>query len=289
VEVVVTALQPLRRSLLVLTLLTGTLPATAGLPVTPQRPQDLVAAMIENENAAAQRHERYEYLSNEKSDRTGGHLWTERVVETAPGRLRLRLAVDGKPLSPDELQAERSRLQAIHDHPESFVKHELNTRTEEKRIRQVMDGLPHNYIFESIVLENGQWKMNFRPDPSYTPGHLEERVLHNMAGRLVIDAKDLRLVHMDFHLVQDVSIGFGLLADIHTGSNFETDRQQVDGRWHTLHVATVVRAKAMLFKSVDLNLNLYRSEFQPLDHDLSVQEAVELLLRNPGPVPAASK
>jgi hypothetical protein len=289
VEVVVTAPQSFQGSLLVLTLLAGYLPATAGLPVVPQRPQDVVATMIGNENAAAQRHERYEYLSNEKSDRTGGHLWTERVVETAPGRLRLRLAVDGKPLSPEEQQAERARLQAIHDHPESFVKHELNTRTEEKRIRQVMDVLPHDYIFENVVLENGQWKMNFRPDPNYTPGHLEERVLHNTAGRLVIDAKDLRLVHMDFHLVQDVSVGFGLLADIHMGSNFVTDRQQIDGRWHTLHVATVVRAKAMLFKSVDLNLDLYRSEFQPLDRELSVPEGVELLLRNPAPLPATSK
>jgi hypothetical protein len=289
VEVVVAAPFSLKSSLLALALLAGAVPAMAGMPVMPQTPQDVVAAMIHNENDAAARHDHYEYLSNERSDRTGGHLWTERVVETAPGRLRLLLAVDGRPLTPNETQKERARLQAIHDHPEGFVKHELNTRTEEKRIRQVMDVLPHDYLFEDVVLDNGQWKMNFRPDPNYTPGHLEERVLHNMAGRLVIDAKDLRLVHMDFHLVQDVSIGFGLLADIHMGSNFVTDRQQIEGRWHTMHVATVVRAKAMLFKSVDLNLDLYRSEFQPLDHELSVPEAVDLLLRNPIPALVTSR
>jgi hypothetical protein len=73
------------------------------------------------------------------------------------------------------------------------------------------------------------------------------------------------------------------------GSNFVTDRQQIEGRWHTMHVATVVRAKAMLFKSVDLNLDLYRSEFQPLDHELSVPEAVDLLLRNPIPALVTSR
>ena len=278
---------PLRLMLFVLALLAVGIPASARPAAVPQTARDLVAAMIRNENEAAARHDRYEYLSKERSDRTGGHLWTERVVETAPGRVRLLLAIDGRALSPEQTQKERARLQTIHDHPETFVKHELNTRTEEKRIRQVMDVLPHDYLFEDVVLDNGQWKMNFRPDPNYTPGHLEEKVLHNMAGRLVIDAKDLRLVHMDFHLVQDVSIGFGLLADIHMGSSFITDRQQTDGRWHTMHVATVVRAKAMLFKSVDLDLDLYRSEFMLLDRERSVPEAVELLLRNPGTAPAA--
>ena len=63
-------------------------------------------------NAAAARHERYEYLSNERSDRTGGHvldresLW--RLHRAACGLL---LAIDGKPLPPDRMQQERARLQ----------------------------------------------------------------------------------------------------------------------------------------------------------------------------------
>jgi hypothetical protein len=268
---------PVTKSLLALGLL---LPA--GLPAksqTPQTPQDVMLLMINNENAAAAKHERYEYLSNERSDRTSGHVWTERVVETAPGRLRLLLAIDGKPLSPDQAQHERARLQNIHDHPESFIRHEQGTRAEERRFREMMEVLPHNFIFENVVLENGQWRMAFRPNPGYTPSKIEERVLHNTAGTLVVDAREFRLIHMDFHLVQDVSIGFGLVADLHKDSNFVTDRQQIDGRWHTLHLATVVHAKAAIFKSVDLNIDVYRSEFQPLGHEYSVPDAVSLLLR----------
>jgi hypothetical protein len=248
-------------------------------PQVPQTPQELVTIMIDNENAAAAKHERYEYLSNERSDRTGGHLWTERVVETAPGRLRLLLAIDGKPLAPDRAQQERARLQNIHDHPESFIRHEQGARVEERRFREMMDVLPHDFIFENIVLDNGKWRMSFRPNPGYKPNGIEERVLHNMAGKLVIDAREMRLIHMDFQLVQEVSIGFGLLADIHTGSSFVTDRQEIDGHWHTMHLATVVHAKAAVFKSVDLNIDVYRSEFQPLDHDYSVPDAASLLLR----------
>jgi hypothetical protein len=258
--------------------------ASAEPPATPQIPQtplQVVQQMIDNENAAAAHPERYQYISNERSARTGGHLWTERVVETPPGRMRFLLAVDGIPLPPDRLQQERARMENLRKHPEIFIKHEQNTRADEKRARDMLEALPHDFLFENVVFENGLWRMTFRPNPGYQPTGIEERILHNMAGRLVIDAQQLRLVRMEFHLTQDVPIGFGLLANVQTGTNFISDREQIDGRWHTMHVATVVHAKAMVFKSVDLNLDLHRSAFQSLDRDLSVPEAAELLLHAP--------
>jgi hypothetical protein len=237
--------------------------------------------MIDNEDAAAAHPDRYEYISNERSARTGGHLWTERVVETLPGRMRFLLAVDGIPLPPERLQQERARVENLDKHPEIFIKHEQNTRAEEKRARDLLEVLPHDFLFEDVVLDHGLWKMNFRPDPNYQPSGIEERILHNMVGKLVIDAQQLRLVRMEFHLVQDVPIGFGLLANVQTGTNFVSDREQIDGRWHTMHVATVVHAKAVIFKNVDLNLDLHRSAFQPLDRDLTVSEAAEQLLHAP--------
>jgi hypothetical protein len=241
-------------------------------------PQELLTTVVKNENDAAERHDRYEYLSNERSGRTGGHLWTERVVETAPGRVRLLIAEDGRPLTPDRQRAERAKLERIEAHPEEFIKHEQNTRAEEKRARDLLEVLPKDFLFEDVRLEGGVWTMRFRPNPDYRPSGIEERVLHAMAGTIAIDARDLRVIHMDFHLTQDVPIGFGL-ADVRMGTNFESDRQVIDGRWHTLHVSTQVRAKAVFFKSLDLNVELTRSDFVWLNHEVSVPEAAAMLLR----------
>src|SRR5580698_5858168 len=84
---------------------------TSATPQVQQTPLQVVQQMIDNENAAAAHPERYEYISNERSARTGGHLWTERVVETPPGRMRFLLAVDGIPLPPERLQQERARIE----------------------------------------------------------------------------------------------------------------------------------------------------------------------------------
>jgi hypothetical protein len=243
-------------------------------------PQALVHEVIENENIAAARQEHWEYLSNERSGRTGGHLWTERVVETTPGRVRLLIAVDGRPLTPEQMQAERARVEQIKEHPDVFILHEKGVRAEERRARELMDVLPKDFLFENVTLQDGIWRMNFRPNPDYVPSGIEERVLHGMAGLLVIDAKQLRLLHMDFHVTKEISVGFGLLADIHRGTNFTSDRAFVDGSWHTMHVATQVRAKAVLFKTVDLNVDLQRSDFKPVEHEMTVAQAAERLLRS---------
>jgi hypothetical protein len=249
----------------------------AAKPQSGPTPQSIIEQTIANENAAAARHDHFEYLTYERSDRTGGRLWQERVIETDYGRLRLLLAEDGRPISAQRHQQEIARLNAIAANPAAFERGQSTVLTEEKRARDMLAALPHFFLFDNITLQNGIWRMEFRPDPAATPSGLEERVLHEMAGLLVIDAHDLRLIHMDFHLTQDVSLGYGLLANVHAGSNFVSDREFVDGGWHTLHIATQVHAKAMLFKTLNMNLDLARTDFVPLDRNLTIQQAVALL------------
>ena len=107
--------------------------------------------MVVNENEAAAHPDRYEYLSNERSGRTGGHLWTERVVETAPGRVRLLTAVDGRPLTLQQAQQEQARLKQIQSQPEVFIKREQNTRAEEKETFLGQLGFTALGIFEPRI------------------------------------------------------------------------------------------------------------------------------------------
>jgi hypothetical protein len=72
-----------------------------------------------------------------------------------------------------------------------------------------------------------------------------------------------------------------LLANIKAGSCFMNDRALVNDHWRTVHVATDVRGKAALFKSVAKNSDITRTGFHYFDHDLSVPAAVALLLQQP--------
>jgi hypothetical protein len=242
---------------------------------TPQTPQQLVQAMLAYEQSPHTDH--YEFVLNERSDRTGGHLWTEHVVETGVGRVRLLVAEDGKPLSPERAAAERAKLDEIAAHPEEFARREQAQKDDEAHARQMLAELPKGFLLENVRLADGVWRIDFRPNPEYSPSGFEEKVLHAMSGWIAIDARDLRMTHIEGHLPQDFSIGYGLLANIKAGSFFMNDRALVAGHWRTVHVETDVRGKAALFKSVARKSYVTRSEFVYLDPKITVPEAVALV------------
>lgn len=238
-------------------------------------PQALVSAMLSHEDAVHS--DRYEYMATERSERTGGHLWTERVVELPAGRIMLLLDEDGHPLPPDREQAERARLDAIASDPAAWQRTEATQTNDELHARQMLSLLPKAFVLENVRREGDVWHMDFHPDPAFSPSGLEQRVLHGMSGTLAIDAHDLRLIHIDGHLPQDVSIGFGILATIHAGSHFASDREKIDGHWRTVHVVTDIRGKAALFKTVAKNSDLTRTDFHYLSGDITPTEAVALV------------
>jgi hypothetical protein len=273
-----TTMQPLRSTLtglLVLTVYLAPGIASAQAASDFSSPQALIAAMLANEDKGHT--DQYEYLLNERSDRTAGHLWTERVVEIPSGRVLHLLAEDGKPLATDRVQQEHERLHAIAVDPTAFDKAQAQQQNDELHARQMLALLPKAFLFENVRLTNGVWRLDYRPNPDYSPHGIEEHVLHGMRGSLAIDAADLRLVHIEGRLPADVSIGFGLLATIKAGSNFASDREKVGGHWRTVHVVTDVRGHAALFKTVARQSDLTRSEFQYLTTNVTTPQAVALL------------
>jgi hypothetical protein len=247
----------------------------------PPTPLQVVKAMIANEDDDPAHKDRYEFVSNERSERTGEHVWTERVVETAQGRVRFLLAVDGKPLSAEEEQQERGRLAAIVADPDAFVARERAQKDDEAQARKMLDMLSTAFIFDNVRLENGVWTMNFHPNPEATPHGLEERVLFAMSGSVAIDAKQNRILHIEGKLPGDVSIGFGLLATVRAGSHFSSDRADKGGHWRTVHVLTAMQGKAVLFKSVSRESDITRSDFHYLAPGMTIAQAVALVESGP--------
>ena len=238
--------------------------------------KDIVNTMLAHERDAAAHKDNFMYLSNERSDRTGGKLWTERVVETPFGRVRLLIAEDGKALSPERAQQERARLSNDAAHPGDFQKREQAQKDDEMHARQMLDLLPKGFILENLKEQAGDWRVDFRPDPKYSPSGIEERVLHGMSGWMLINQKQMRLHHIEGRLPADVNIGFGLVS-VKSGSNFESTKAPYDEQWRTIRVISDIRGKAALFKAISRNQDVARGEFKRVDNNLTVAQAVEML------------
>jgi hypothetical protein len=239
----------------------------------------LVTKTMANEDLAEQHRNHYLYLSKERSDRTGGHLWTERVAETEAGKIRMLIAEDGQPLAGDRAAAERTRLAEIAAHPDVFQRREQALRNDERHAKEMLDLLPKAFLFDTPSMEGGLTRIRFRPDPAYAPQSLEERVLHAMTGSVLIEPSE-RLHAVEGRLQEDVTIGFGLVATVKAGSNFATTRDHVDGdEWKTARLDMDVNGRAIFFKTIGKKEHAEHSEFKLLQSDITVPQAVEMLER----------
>jgi hypothetical protein len=239
--------------------------------------KQIVATMLSNEEAALRRPNRYTYISEERSDRTGGHLWREKVVETGAGKVRMLLDEDGKPLPAERVAAERGRLAQIVADPAGFARSSQTMKDDEAHALQLLHLLPSAFLLGNVQPEGDDLRVDFTPDPAYAPQSMEQRVLHGMSGTLLIDAKTLRVHHIEGHLPQDVSIGFGLLATIHSGSNFATTRAaQQSPDWKTAELDTDINGRAIFFKTIARKEHSEHGNFARVPNDITATQAVAI-------------
>ena len=220
------------------------------------------------------------YMSEERSDRTDGHLWTERVVETEMGKVRLLLAEDGKPLSKERQELEKVKLQGIAAHPDQFQKKEQGMKNDERHAEEMLALLKKAFLFGEPRPEGGDLRIEYRPDPAYQPKTMEEKVLHSMSGALLVDERTLQLHRVEGKIPADVSLGYGILGTIHAGSSFTTMHEmEPGGEWKDAMVNTAIEGKALLFKEIGRNEHVVHSEFKRLPDNISLSEAVALLVK----------
>ena len=254
--------------------------ASTAAPPEAGSAKQIVATMLVNENVAAQHRDHYVYLSKERSDRTGGHLWMEKLVETNAGKVRMLLAEDGQPLSAERIAQERGRLAGIVADPAAFQRRSQALKDDELHARTMLTLLPKAFLFGDVREQDGELLIDFRPNPEYEPQSLEERVLHGMSGSMMIDAKAMRLHHIEGSMPTDVSIGFGLLATIHAGSSFATSRDPTSNsatpEWKTTLIDSAIDGRAILFKAIARNEHAEHSNFIRVADDLSVAQAVAI-------------
>jgi hypothetical protein len=258
----------------------GLLPCQGVAEQSGKTPKQVVDAMLGREFTAEKSLRMFLYVSEERSERTGGHLWTERVAETQAGKLRMLIAEDGQALTGERAAAERTRLAGIAEHPESFEKTATALKNDEKHAREMLSMLPKAFVLEGMRADGGFLRIDFRPDPAYAPQSLEERVIHGMSGSMLIDEQAMRLHRIEGRLPEDVNIGYGLLATIHAGSNFSTTRsREYEDEWKTVALDTDIAGRVIFLKAIGKKQHAIHRDFKPLPDTISVPQAVAELLK----------
>lgn len=240
-------------------------------------PAQAVAAMVKNEVASRNQQDNFVFMAYERSSRTGGHLWTEKVVEINGGKLRRLLDIDSQPLSPSAAAAEDRRLNRLAANPAAFARANQDHKDDEAKAIQLLSVLPKAFLFQANGEQDGCARVNFRPDPAYRPQSLEERAVHDMAGTILIQEPQMRLCRIDAHLIHTVEFGFGLLGRLSQGGGFSMTRTEVaPGDWKTATISIHIDGSLLFFKSFSRQQETVRRDIRLLPKDLTLSQAVAL-------------
>jgi hypothetical protein len=263
--------------LALLLVLTGGSSLIAQSMLTQQTPVQVVTAMVQNEKQARQHRTFFRYTSVERSARTGGHLWKENVVETPDGLLRRLVAEDGKPLSPDRAAQEDRRIAALVADRDALRAADADRRADEVRMGKILDILPKVFLFTAYGVQEDCVRIAFRPNPAFTPSNYDERIVHGLAGTILIRMPDERLCGIEGHLVDRVSFGFGILGHIEKNSRFRVTRTPVtDTDWKNSKIEVHFDGKILLLKSISRDQDAHHSCAEPLPPHLSLAQAAAL-------------
>jgi len=219
------------------------------LQLAQRNPTKLVAQTMHNElNADLNDHSLWSYIE----DKVDGDKHTvKKVVETPNGDLKLTIAQNGRPLSPDQLKGEQARLEQIAHNPDAEAKDQQAEHEDEQKARQLMKIIPTAFLFKYEGHQDGIIYLSFRPNPNFNPPTREAKVFHAMAGILWIQAREKRLVKLAGHLTEDVDFGMGILGKLNKGGTFELDRAEfAPTHWKTTLTDVHLSGRALFFKSI---------------------------------------
>lgn len=216
----------------------------------------------------------------------------KQIVETQDGDVARLLEKDGKPLPADEEKAEIDRLNNLLQHPEVQQHRHKKEQEDSARGDEMVRMLPDAFLFTAdgtVAGPNGPcYRLQFRPNPAFTPPDREGEVYHGMVGELWVDQAQLRLVKIDAHLISDVNFGWGVLGRLFKGGSILVENADVGlHHWETIHMKLRLQGKILMMKNMDFSTTEDFSDFHVHDQELTYQEAIHLLEKTPASQVAA--
>ena len=195
----------------------------------------------------------YSYKETDRKA-AGSKTYQIRMISGSP--YEYLIAVDGRPLSPDQQEQEQKKLERVTSERNSQSKEQTDKRIEEynkelhrdhSMLLELTQAFDFTLIGEAKLNNRDVYLIHAAPRKGFQPQNAEGKVLTGMQGRLWIDKETFQWVKVTATVIHSVSI-VGILARVEPGTFFELEKTPVDnGVWLPSHFSMMSHAKIMGF------------------------------------------
>ncbi len=217
---------------------------------------------------------------------------TRVMVETRDWAISRLILKNGQPLPPAQRQREEARLRGLLTNRARLVKLQTEKHADDARVNRVIQALPDASLYQSVGAETDSAGrelalVTFRPKSNFRPRITDLRVLQGLEGTMLIDPVAERFVRVEAKLSRDVDIGWGIFDHISRGGSLLLEQQVVwRDQWEITTLALHYTNRRLLLITDRVDSVTKASDFRRMPNDLTLQQALELLL-NQDPMTAA--
>jgi hypothetical protein len=242
-------------------------------------PVALVRRATQNRLDADRTHRPLRYLLRKIDERRDT---TKDIIETSEGDVARLVAINGQPLSTEANQAEQNRLNTLTNHPEIQEHRHQREQKDAARVNRLMSLLPDAFLYhlEETVDCSGHpcYRLTFTPNPHFAPPDVEASIFRGLAGELWIDQAQERLTRLDAHVIATVDFGWGILGKLDKGGTILLEQADIGGGdWELTSLKLKLRGKALMVKSLSIQITEQASHFSPVPPGVDYRKAIELL------------
>jgi len=246
--------------------------------------RDWAVSAAENEIAIIEHQGSYLRYKQHLVDAKGDEL--RDVIETKDGTVARLIMRDNHPLTQEQDENERGRLNYLIDHPADFARHQKNEANGKKvatdLIKLMPDAMIYSYVAGQPQTPNPagpEVVIDFEPNPKWKPPTMYSEGLTGLRGRVWIDAKTKEIVRIEGDIFHPVNWGWGMLAHIYPGGKVDLEQTAASGsRWNMTSFHEQVTVKALMVKTLSVHNEGQSFSFQALPEGMGYPDAIRLLL-----------
>ena len=205
------------------------------------------------------------------------------MVETKQGIVARTISINDQPLTSEQRAHDDQRLANLVANPEEQHKKQREQAEEANRVLALIRALPDALLFsydgDEKMHGRNAVRLNFKPNPKFSPTSRETYVYKGTNGFLWIDDASERIVKLDATLVNNVNIGWGgILGHINKGGHFILEQSMpAPGKWKLSTLVLEATGKLLIFKSISLKQRQFGTDYRPVPPTLDIAQAVAIL------------
>ncbi|MES2219333.1 MAG: hypothetical protein V4587_00015, partial [Acidobacteriota bacterium] len=200
------------------------------------------------------------------------------VVQTPKGTVSKTILLNGHPLTAQQRAQDDTRMESIITDPNVVAKQRKSAAHDDQQAVSLMKMLPDGFLWSYAKESDGKITLHFKPNPAFQPPTYASRVFAAMAGEMVVDAAQKRLMVLSGKLIQTVEFGWGLFGQMNKGGTFRVVRSQLaPGIWEITETHVHIQGHMLIFKSINEQEDEISSDYKKTPASMTLQEAIDKL------------